>query len=1068
MTTEGRGRTPRNTICCGSTRQRISHTDYLPPRRRASVPTGPRISDRQISSSQRGFSAERFCGRDARWDETAGSKISVIQRDRGGPGRGRDVEPRGDVKLFCATPARARSGSWADSSAVLMPARSLYEVGRDQRKSHCDGISQKSSWEEQQGRDPCSRFALGRPAPTSGGTPHQPEALCPDVMADVSTPDTTVNDTQRRSDDSARGIRMARRCVVCSRKGARCVGEHDDTTMRQSGDPEDLGARDGKDSNAQKVERKAPDVRERNTKSPVHPVKVLQGQDPRQYREKCEGGIHALLLSPRSDSTPCQPQVHSGGNSISIRAPESKNAQYLHREFSGASSSGRAGSVETARKATNTKPTRSRRARTNYARRRARRRRTKTCPAPITSTSTSISPATERATDSTPTHTTPNTVLTTCTSSSTAADRGFERRRTGTTDELVGADARTESRPENTSGATPTTTSTTTSTAGQVDTTCEGEARLGAMGGVPTGSTNNAGCEGKEPRLLPSRAPLIGAAYYRNPIAAKVGTLLATLERELVKYNDSGALYSFLSAVTRRGARPPDTTQAPSVHFATAYDQVNWPLDSSPTSRIKLRELYEMALRDCPEEALAIAYILDKERFLSLLCPDTPMSYPGRTNLPKADVQQLLEEEVWEPVPRRQVRTYITAFTIPKLKKQTRRLICNAIPLNDRMIRIPDYKLQLPGLADIRKCILHNNWFIELDGKSWFNQFPIQPWFRNHLAVRVHNNTYRWTTLPMGWNNSVDVSTAASRTLQAIPLPETMPLTCVDNLCRFGQTEEAVIADAEKVLKRASSVNAVLTVTTPANTMGTILGVSVDLVEKTMCLPESFVKKVQEVLNVLLEVWSRGLPITVRHAWALMGNLIWGLRVLHLPLFTIRRTLWWVRKVARALTKGWAEWGSLVHLPPMVKRELLSVMSLLVANKPHQVRAEDTEEIPLYTDACETGWGAVLEGSSIKVTQGSFPSFIREQPIAIKELWAVIEGIKRVNEKGTVHIFCDNTNVVSWISKWHANNAMATRLLKKLYQELDGRDPRITWIRSEMNPADAPSRGLPFGGLGSY
>ena len=576
--------------------------------------------------------------------------------------------------------------------------------------------------------------------------------------------------------------------------------------------------------------------------------------------------------------------------------------------------------------------------------------------------------------------------------------------------------------------------------------------------------TQNAARESTPSSLIPGRASL-NVVGDPNSVASKVGTLLTMLETELITYNESGGFYSFLHGLCK--SIPSMRNNNKNNDFPTPEEIKSWPLDPAPPSRINLQTLLEMALKDCPEEATPIQYLLDQSKFVSLFKADSKLVYPGRTTLNQKDVQQLLDEGTWEPISRRAVRGFVTAFTVPKIKKQTRRFICNAIPLNDRMQRLPDYELRLPGLDDLRRCVLANNWFSELDGKSWFNQFEIQPWMRQYLAVRVHNKTYNWTTLPMGWLNSVDVGHSASNILQAIPKPETDPLTCVDNLARFGKTREQVVRDTEKVLKRASMANAIVVSTTPPTTLGTLLGVNIDLTEKTMSLPDTFIHKITEVLQVLVEVWKRGAPITYKHAWALMGNLIWGLRVLHLPLFLLRQTLWWVRKAARLLTLQQVSWNDLVHLPAKVKNEILNVMELVRKNCPYKVLPEQVQEIPLFTDASQTGWGAVIDEQSIKVYKGKFPPFLSDQPIAIKELWAVIEGVKRAKDAGTVHIFCDNTNVVSWISKWHSNSGMGTRLLRKLYQELDGRDPRVTWIRSEENPADAPSRGLPFGGLGS-
>eukprot|EP00760_Papus_ankaliazontas_P036859 PhM_4_TR8398/c2_g2_i1/m.62673 len=491
--------------------------------------------------------------------------------------------------------------------------------------------------------------------------------------------------------------------------------------------------------------------------------------------------------------------------------------------------------------------------------------------------------------------------------------------------------------------------------------------------------------------------------------------------------------------------------QGPKFTAREPLRQKLWPLDvPMRLGRVNVAGLLKQA-EGTPEEVPLRCLLGGRETVVQEGKPKFHKSFglEGYVNI-------LVEAGIWKRIPRRMVRTYVSAFTIPKVKKETRRLICNAIPLNDKSQRT-GYDLSLPGLSELVGAVRTSAWFVELDGVSYFNQFPVPPDLEHDFVVRVGSHNYAWCTMPMGWLNAVDVAQAASLTVQRAVKNSGPTLTFVDNLLRFGDDQDSLRREAEGVIEKAWSLNLTFEVTTQPTQAGKALGVWLDLKAKEICLAEEFRAGLQPIRDVLGKR-SSPLMITYRQYYRILGNFIWGLRVLHKPLYLMQRSFRLVRCALGNLLSKNLFWDEAFTLPDEVREELSQIAHILLANKPYSVPEAIRVVTELYTDASESGWGVVSAAKGITLAKGRFPFFLREQPIALKELWAVLEGVKSAPKKHGIHVFCDNTNVVSWVRKRLAGPPLACSLLRRLDVLLEGRQLEITWISTKENLADAPSR----------
>lgn len=479
-----------------------------------------------------------------------------------------------------------------------------------------------------------------------------------------------------------------------------------------------------------------------------------------------------------------------------------------------------------------------------------------------------------------------------------------------------------------------------------------------------------------------------------------------------------------------------------------------WDLDIPCIPSIDVVKLQRLAFDVCPRSAPVFSYLLEKSAFHSLWNANKHSTEFKKTIGMERHVEKIVEAGIWKPIPRANARTYISAFTVPKPKKEMLRLIANAIPLNDQQIRLPDYELRLPDLPQLEHMVLRHSFFAELDGVSFFNQFQIPDWFSRHLAVHISGATYAWTTLPMGWKNSVDVAQAASETLQAQVGGSW--LAFVDNLVRFGDTVEQVERDTESLLRVAQTVRASLEVTAPARQHGTLLGIKVNLGDKTTDITDDFKTKLQLLSNRLNDAIH-----TFREYWEVIGSVIWGLRVRHVPLILAPHTLRWLRAHTGHLIAN-NEWDHSTSLPTRARSELTRLISLLVEGAPYRIQENCDDVSPwVFSDASNTKWGLVWFEDQIRYASGEFPTGIQEQHIAIKELWAALQAVQKMShrriEKYT--LFCDNQNVVSWLQKWHARPPLASEILRRIYDI--NHSFSTLWVPTDDNPADGPSRGRP-------
>lgn len=497
----------------------------------------------------------------------------------------------------------------------------------------------------------------------------------------------------------------------------------------------------------------------------------------------------------------------------------------------------------------------------------------------------------------------------------------------------------------------------------------------------------------------------------------------------------------------------------------------NWPLDNFPTTRVNVQALLKLAeVSELSPLADILQFFFNPEIFHRLFEGRTSGPYRGESFALYRHMNQLTQLRILVPLARRQARVWMSLFTVPKEKKRTQRVIVNAVPLNELQNMIPG-PLDLPGLSDIEELVREHEFFCETDGVSWYNQFELPAWTLPYFAVRMRGKTFAWNTLPMGWKSSVTIAHAASLILHHLPNSSSRPMVYIDNGYRFGSSPESLNRDLEKVLSRAGSCGAVLTVTTPVCQEGTVLGVRVNLLHKTLSLPDSFISKLKQLNEALQRLNGSRRQPSHRLIWKVLGSIFWAVRVLGIPACSFPQVMQWIRSRARILGSRPELWEKPCHMGPFFVQHLANLLRRIEKNAPRSLKNIFGKTFPqrshaqLWVDASDKGWGAVLlYETQLKICSGVFPASMKVSPIAYRELYAFEHGLRWAQSFGVgpVKVYSDNTNVVSWINRWSAGPPFVMQWLLRLYQEfyVKGVIQELSWIPSDLNPADKPSRAL--------
>lgn len=498
----------------------------------------------------------------------------------------------------------------------------------------------------------------------------------------------------------------------------------------------------------------------------------------------------------------------------------------------------------------------------------------------------------------------------------------------------------------------------------------------------------------------------------------------------------------------------------------------DWPLDLPDVGGLDYPALRALANEEHNQEVLqVVAKVQDPEVFEALFEERGTIPCVATSSDFETETSRLLQLGYITPIARSKVKGFVHGFTVPKVKKSTRRTILDGRPLNK--LQCPPPRTALPNLDDIAQCIRRYAFGCELDGTGWFHQFTLHPDIAAFWVLRLGKQRFSWNRMPMGWTHAVHVAHTVAQFLANFEtdIPGRI-LVYIDNVYVFADTPQQVEALRDQFLQRCKQVAAIFSESSPVGSELQVLGVNVNLRTKTMSLPDSFLRKLDLLLACFDDIWweqgtASEKPTTLL-LWKIFGHVTWASRVLGIRLCGYPHWVAWLSRRARQLYTSPNLWDAPCAIWPSARTELHTLLTVIRCNQPRTVRHATPTTHHVWTDASNWGWGVVHDSDFfVDVTHHQWSERMRQHTIAHRELYAVTTGIAqacaRLPPFTECILHCDNTNVLSWIRKWKGPTPFVNHQLTQLATTLTERQCTLTahYVESTQNLADRPSRGDP-------
>ena len=315
------------------------------------------------------------------------------------------------------------------------------------------------------------------------------------------------------------------------------------------------------------------------------------------------------------------------------------------------------------------------------------------------------------------------------------------------------------------------------------------------------------------------------------------------------------------------------------------------------------------------------------------------------------------------------------------------------------------------------------DWFTKVDIKDAFTHVPMHPETLPYLAFRSGSTLFQFVTMPFGLNTAPRVFTKVLRPIVASLRARGVRLvTYIDDILILASSREQSTEHTRWLLELLSYlgflVNWPKSVLVPARSIE-FLGFILNSEAMTIALPPNKLNSLRHRVSAALEAQS--LPLRA------LASLVGALNASAMAVMPTRlRTRSLLRDKIDALHSTHGEWtDTTVTLSATSRRELLWwQQDLQTWNGRSLVRTEPDRA--MYSDASNTGWGAVLGDQT---AFGHWSSTEASLHINELELLAVLFGLQSFLPRLRGHsvlLRVDNTVAVAYLN--HQGGTHSRRL----------------------------------------
>ena len=471
---------------------------------------------------------------------------------------------------------------------------------------------------------------------------------------------------------------------------------------------------------------------------------------------------------------------------------------------------------------------------------------------------------------------------------------------------------------------------------------------------------------------------------------------------------------------------------------------VELPKLHAPMIGIMSQKMLAEAGETCP----ALAYLSQ-----SLLYPNQShriKRFPPSTLVPK-DYILLVANGLVEKVIGCETGHFGYVFTVHEEAKDRRRIVHDALSANF-LCKEPAH-VEFTPIPKLRKVVLRGSHVATFDLKAMYYQIPLAKAIRKHfLIMGCDGNHYQWTRLPMGFKWSVAIAQQLMCYLTRKIKAQVHIEVYIDNIMLVG-SELAVTAAAKEFIELCNTSDITLGEMTPVATHATYRGIHFNFADKSISISPTFIHKLRHRLEVTNGTWA--------DTRALIGSLVYGLTVLGLLNKAYHVLKFLAKNVSTSPVHKATMWAE-------AQKQFDDCLSDIYTNKPiHPL--SPTNHIAVISDAAtETGLGAgvlVTLNGQIRTVVFTVNSYVSINDMEAQALYLTLKHFQTRLRDHKIAYFGDNTGVLFALQSGHARsfalNLWAGRIIATLHKMRSTLDS-LFYVRSEWNPADAPSRHEPL------
>lgn len=432
------------------------------------------------------------------------------------------------------------------------------------------------------------------------------------------------------------------------------------------------------------------------------------------------------------------------------------------------------------------------------------------------------------------------------------------------------------------------------------------------------------------------------------------------------------------------------------------------------------------------------------------------------------DLDIMIKSGVFKHLPRKSARGLARIFAVPESAKNRRRSILWPKWLNSNLPRIP-FSSEIHDVAD--------KWHTPLGGKSRtfdlkasFYQIPLDADVSPFYAARVRSSSGRThliapTRAPMGAHWVPELMHCIVQVLAAdIKVPEVYIYIHVDNI-RFTSVNAAACDQAAEMFKeRCAAAN----VTLKEEPSDIFLGAKLNHCDGTVsCTPVTLEKLARSAVNTLDSP-----QCSLGSLREFVSRLCWSSRILRIPLAEFYPSLKFIRRRFSAAHTSGDDDSTLTTIWPSVLSNFRAWHDRIQQNQAcsHPLPDVSSENrFTLICDASLSGYGALLidNKGNVQSFAGKWSGSHSSGDMAQLEMLAISLAAQHWSSElsyaSHIDLLTDNSSCEHTLKKGSAYSFTLNAALRTALFSL----PReasicVGFIRSDLNPADAISRGRLF------